>query len=91
MYLNLTTLNTFERISALHLKVNDVNSMVTEKSIINDNAKAAVMANPTTEPSGREMGVDIGRVGSWATDFEKLLSDPVGLRTFTVSVYPVWE
>ena len=31
------------------------------------------------------MGVDIGRVGAWATDFEKLLSDPVGLRTFTVS------
>ena len=32
------------------------------------------------------MGVDIGRVGAWATDFEKLLSDPVGLRTFTVII-----
>ena len=25
-----------------------------------------------------------GRVTNWATDFEKLLNDPVGLRTFTV-------
>merc|ERR1719412_910477 len=29
-----------------------------------------------------ERGIDIGRVGSWATDFEKLLTDPIGLRTF---------
>ena len=89
MYLNLTSLNTFERVSALHLKVNDVNSMVTEKLLNNDNAKTANTVNPTTELSGKEMGVDIGRVGSWATDFEKLLSDPVGLRTFTVSVYHI--
>ena len=32
-----------------------------------------------------ERGIDIGRVGSWATDFEKLLADPAGLRTFAVS------
>ena len=32
-----------------------------------------------------ERGVDVGRVGAWATDFEKLLADPVGLQTFTVS------
>ena len=32
-----------------------------------------------------ERGIDIGRVGSWATDFEKLLTDPIGLRTFAVS------
>jgi hypothetical protein len=31
-----------------------------------------------------ERGIDIGRVGSWAMDFEKLLADPVGLRTFAV-------
>ena len=31
-----------------------------------------------------ERGIDIGRVGSWATDFEKLLTDPIGLRTFVV-------
>ncbi|XP_059083922.1 regulator of G-protein signaling loco-like isoform X2 [Tigriopus californicus] len=30
-----------------------------------------------------DRGVDIGRVGMWATDFEKLLHDPVGLQTFT--------
>ena len=54
-----------------------------------DNAKSADITNPTAESSGREMGVDIGRVGSWATDFEKLLSDPVGLRTFTVSKYAI--
>ncbi len=34
--------------------------------------------------SGGERGVDVGRVGAWATDFEKLLADPVGLQTFTV-------
>ena len=33
-----------------------------------------------------ERGIDIGRVGSWATDFEKLLTDPIGLRTFAVSL-----
>ena len=54
-----------------------------------DNAKSADITNPTVESSGREMGVDIGRVGSWATDFEKLLSDPVGLRTFTVNKYAI--
>ena len=32
-----------------------------------------------------ERGIDIGRVGSWAIDFEKLLTDPIGLRTFAVS------
>ena len=32
-----------------------------------------------------ERAIDIGRVGSWATDFEKLLIDPIGLRTFAVS------
>ena len=31
-----------------------------------------------------ERPIDIGRVGLWATDFEKLLADPVGLYTFTV-------
>ena len=46
--------------------------------------KSSSQSNATSESSGREMGVDIGRVGAWATDFEKLLSDPVGLRTFTV-------
>jgi hypothetical protein len=34
---------------------------------------------------GGERGVDVGRVGSWATDFERLLADPVGLQTFAVS------
>ena len=34
-----------------------------------------------------ERGIDIGRVGSWATDFEKLLTDPIGLRTFVVSFF----
>lgn len=33
-----------------------------------------------------DRGVDIGRVGMWATDFEKLLHDPVGLQTFTVII-----
>ena len=36
-----------------------------------------------------ERGIDIGRVGSWATDFEKLLTDPIGLRTFAVSCVPI--
>ena len=66
-------------------KVSDeaVNSIVAGKSL-NHNVKSADSAKTEPEPSGREMGVDIGRVGAWATDFEKLLSDPVGLRTFTV-------
>ena len=45
----------------------------------------------TTSQSGSlasERGIDIGRVGSWATDFEKLLTDPIGLRTFAVSLEP---
>ena len=33
-----------------------------------------------------DRGIDIGRVASWATDFEKLLADPIGLRTFAVSI-----
>jgi hypothetical protein len=37
-----------------------------------------------TGSAASERGIDIGRVGSWATDFEKLLADPVGLRTFAV-------
>ena len=51
---------------------------------MNNLIKSSNHSNATSESSGREMGVDIGRVGAWATDFEKLLSDPVGLRTFTV-------
>ena len=35
--------------------------------------------------------MDVGRVGSWATDFEKLLRDPLGLQTFTVSTDIAWE
>ena len=51
---------------------------------MNNLIKSSNQSNATSVSSGREMGVDIGRVGAWATDFEKLLSDPVGLRTFTV-------
>ena len=59
--------------------------MVTSNCASNDNAKAGdATSMATADESGREMGVDIGRVGAWATDFEKLLLDPVGLRTFTV-------
>lgn len=29
-----------------------------------------------------ERAIDVGRVGSWATSFEKLLEDPAGLHTF---------
>ena len=59
--------------------------MVTSNCASNDNAKTGDATSvATADASGREMGVDIGRVGAWATDFEKLLSDPVGLRTFTV-------
>lgn len=53
----------------------------------------------TTSQAGSlasERGIDIGRVGSWATDFEKLLTDPIGLRTFAVRNYfkmtkKLWE
>ena len=31
-------------------------------------------------------GVGGERVHGWATDFERLLNDPVGLRTFTVGL-----
>ena len=59
--------------------------MVTSNCASNDNAKTGDATSvATADAPGREMGVDIGRVGAWATDFEKLLSDPVGLRTFTV-------
>ena len=59
--------------------------MVTSNCASNDNAKTGDATSvATANESGREMGVDIGRVGAWATDFEKLLLDPVGLRTFTV-------
>ena len=66
-----------------------MNSMLTAKSLINDNAKTADATKIMPQSSGREMGVDIGRVGAWATDFEKLLSDPVGLRTFTVRMQKI--
>ena len=59
--------------------------MITSNCASIDNAKTGDATSvATADASGREMGVDIGRVGAWATDFEKLLSDPVGLRTFTV-------
>ena len=59
--------------------------MVSGNCASNDNAKTGHAPSvATADESGREMGVDIGRVGAWATDFEKLLLDPVGLRTFTV-------
>lgn len=32
-----------------------------------------------------ERAIDVGRVGAWATSFEKLLEDPAGLHTFAVS------
>ena len=43
------------------------------------------VSSQTGSLAGSERGIDIGRVGSWATDFEKLLADPIGLRTFAVS------
>jgi hypothetical protein len=44
------------------------------------------VSSQTGSLAGSERGIDIGRVGSWATDFEKLLADPIGLRTFAVSL-----
>ena len=41
----------------------------------------------STGTASSERGIDVGRVGSWATDFEKLLRDPLGLQTFTVSLH----
>ncbi|XP_071448992.1 regulator of G-protein signaling loco isoform X2 [Hetaerina americana] len=37
---------------------------------------------PPPPPLAEERGVDIGRVGGWASSFEKLLEDPIGLHTF---------
>ena len=92
MYLNLVSLRQYQHISALHFKDRDngATPRIFGASDKNDfggkdgNAKSGEAAAGGMS-SGREMGVDIGRVGAWATDFEKLLSDPVGLRTFTVS------
>lgn len=33
-----------------------------------------------------ERPVDVGWIGSWASDFDILLSDPIGIKAFTVSV-----
>ncbi|KAG8236670.1 hypothetical protein J437_LFUL014398 [Ladona fulva] len=45
-------------------------------------ADTALMAPPPPPPLSEERGVDVGRVGGWATSFEKLLEDPIGLHTF---------
>ncbi len=45
--------------------------------------------NKSEQQQSGERGVDVGRVASWATDFEKLLADPVGLQTFAVSKHNV--
>jgi hypothetical protein len=47
-----------------------------ERDPVDTNSQAGSLAS--------ERGIDIGRVGCWATDFEKLLTDPIGLRTFAV-------
>ena len=73
---------------------------VTITDIINGSAAAAAMSaggdassacgstGTAASSSGGERGIDVvGRVGSWATDFEKLLRDPLGLQTFTVSLH----
>ncbi len=44
---------------------------------------ASSSASNANNAASSERGVDVGRAGAWATDFEKLLSDPVGLQTFT--------
>ena len=68
---------------------------VTITDIINGTAASAAMsasaaasstASTGSAASGSERGIDVGRVGSWATDFEKLLRDPLGLQTFTVGM-----
>ena len=51
-----------------------------------DAASACGSTGTAASGSNSERGVDVGRVGSWATDFERLLRDPLGLQTFTVSV-----
>lgn len=33
-----------------------------------------------------ERGVDVGLVGGWASDFDMLLSDPIGIKAFTVRI-----
>jgi hypothetical protein len=37
-----------------------------------------------------ERPVDVGWVGGWAQDFEKLLSDSVGLKVFAVCIETVF-
>ena len=58
------------------------------KTIKDNDKEGGISINAASESSVREMRAlrigEVGRVGSWATDFEKLLSDPVGLKTFTV-------
>ena len=70
---------------------------VTITDIINGSSAAAAAAMSaagdassacgSTGTASSERGIDVGRVGSWATDFEKLLRDPLGLQTFTVSLH----
>jgi hypothetical protein len=36
----------------------------------------------TDEVDEGDVPIDVGRVGAWATDFARLLRDPVGLQTF---------
>ena len=73
---------------------------VTITDIINGSSAAAAAAMSagggdassacgSTGTASSERGIDVGRVGSWATDFEKLLRDPLGLQTFTVRMRTV--
>jgi hypothetical protein len=42
----------------------------------------SIIEHSTCEEKGGAEKKDIGRVGGWAADFDKLLRDPAGLQTF---------
>jgi len=44
-----------------------------------------LMESPPEYPIS-ERPVDVGWVGGWASDFDILLSDPIGIKAFTVGI-----
>jgi hypothetical protein len=64
--------------------------VVTDEDLDKMNQTKASLSNSLTDVNEEiinEKSSEIGRVSKWATGFEKLLDDSLGLQIFTVRVF----
>ena len=64
--------------------------VVTDEDLEKMNQTKASLSNSLTDVNEEiinEKSSEIGRVSKWATGFEKLLDDSLGLQIFTVRVF----